>query len=188
MDLALATDVLAHPTTEYVTAPLALEAIYRQHFAFVYRTAARLAGPGFDAEDIAQEVFLVVSRKLDTYDGRAAVTTWLCGITINVVRAARRRQRRRRLFERGGPDVDEPVRAPDSVEVDQARRIAYQILGQLGARHREVLILSEFQELSCDEIAAVVGCKTATVWSRLHYARKEFARRLEKRGLGGGGR
>src|SRR5438045_9516522 len=89
--------------------PLMLEAVYRDHFEFVYRKAARLGGPGFDAEDASQEVFLIVARKLHTYDGTSLVTTWLYGITFNVVRALRRRLRLRRLFERSaGPLPDPP--------------------------------------------------------------------------------
>jgi RNA polymerase sigma-70 factor (ECF subfamily) len=160
---------------------LTLEAIYREHFDFVYRKAARLGGPGLDAEDAAQEVFLVVARKLHTYDGNALVTTWLYGITHNVVRSMRRRQRLRSLFERHEDKADAPVRSLDRVEVLEAHRIAYQILDKLAPKKREVFILAEFEGLTCDEIAVLVGAKTETVWSRLHYARQEFSSRLEAR-------
>jgi RNA polymerase sigma-70 factor (ECF subfamily) len=160
---------------------LTLEAVYREHFDFVYRKAARLGGPGLDAEDAAQEVFLVVARKLDTFDGSSLVTTWLYGITHNVVRAMRRRIRIRRLFERENDAVDVPVRSLDRVEVLQAHRIAYEILEKLAPKKREAFILAEFEGLSCDEIAQLVGAKTETVWSRLHYARQEFSKRLEAR-------
>lgn len=167
-----------------VTPPLTLEEIYREHFDFVYRKAARLGGPGFDAEDAAQEVFLIVARRLDTFDGSSAFTTWLYGITLNVVRRARRRAMVRRLFELRSPAREEAVSGPDHVEVSQARRIAYDVLDKLSAPHREVFILAEFEGLSGDEIAALMECKVETVWSRLHYARKEFSRRLAARGFG----
>jgi len=162
-----------------------LEAIYREHFDFVYRKAARMGGPGFDAEDAAQEVFLVVSRKLDTFNGTSAMTTWLYGITLNVVRRARRRARIKRLFEHREQAHEEPAHVePDRAEVSEAKKLAYAILDKLSVKHREVFILSEFEGLSCEEIGQLVGCKVETVWSRLHYARKEFAERLHKRGLG----
>src|SRR5947207_4439726 len=82
------------------TVSLALEDVYRDHFDFVYRQAARLGGPVIDAEDAAQEVFMVVARKLDTFDASSLVTTWLYGITLNVVRSLRRRARVRKWFER----------------------------------------------------------------------------------------
>jgi RNA polymerase sigma-70 factor (ECF subfamily) len=162
--------------------PLTLDAVYREHFDFVFRMAARLGGPGLDAEDASQEVFLIVARKLDTFDGSSLVTTWLYGITLNVVRSMRRRQRLRRLFERDdAPQADVPLQSVDRAEVMEAHRIAYAILDKLAPKKREVFILAEFEGLSCEEIAKVVGTKTETVWSRLHYARQEFAKRLAAR-------
>jgi RNA polymerase sigma-70 factor, ECF subfamily len=166
--------------------PLALlfEDVYRQHFEFVYHRAARLGGPSIDAEDAAQEVFLVVARKLDTFDGTSLVTTWLYGITLNVVRAMRRRAFLRRLWEQRAVVSNEPaIQSVDRAEVMAAQRIAYQILDSLSPKKREVFILAEFEELSCGEIAAIVGAKTETIWSRLHYAREDFMRGLEQRKL-----
>ena len=182
--LAMALDFRPTGQRSAVSRPLSLDAVYREHFNFVYRKALRLGGPGLDADDAAQEVFLVVARKLDTYDGTSAVTTWLYGILLNVIRRARRRAMMQRLFERGGPSDDDVVREPDRVEVSEARRIAYAILDKLSTKHREVFILSEFEGLTCEEIGRIVDCRVETVWSRLHYARKEFASRLAKRGLG----
>ncbi len=165
-------------------APLTLEEVYRDHFDFVYRQAARLGGPGLDAEDAAQEVFMVVARKLDTFDSTSLITTWLYGITLNVVRSMRRRVRIRRLFELGQSEEtksDVPVRSLDRAEVLDAHRIAYEILDKLAPKKREAFILAEFEGLSCEEIAQLSGTKTETVWSRLHYARKEFAERLAAR-------
>jgi RNA polymerase sigma-70 factor (ECF subfamily) len=160
---------------------LTLDAVYREHFDFVFRMAARLGGPTIDAEDATQEVFLIVARKLDTYDGSSLVTTWLYGITLNVVRSLRRRTRLRRLFERDDVKADVPIQSVDRAEVREAHRIAYAILDKLAPKKREVFILAEFEGLSCDEIAQIVGTKTETVWSRLHYARREFEKRLESR-------
>ena len=162
-------------------APLALEDVYRDHFDFVFRQASRLGGPGIDAEDAAQEVFMVVARKLDTFDSTSLITTWLYGITLNVVRSLRRRARIRRLFELGQTEErksDLPVRSVDRAEVLDAHRIAYAILDKLAPKKREAFILAEFEGLSCEEIAQLSGSKTETIWSRLHYARKEFAERL----------
>jgi RNA polymerase sigma-70 factor (ECF subfamily) len=161
-------------------AVLTLEAIYRAHFDFVYRKAARLGGPYVDPEDVAQEVFLVVGRRLDSFDRSSLITTWLYGITLNVVRAHRRRQRIRSLFERRSePVADAPLRSIDRAEVAEAHRIAYQILDKMAPKKREVFILAEFEGLTCEEIGKIVDAKTETIWSRLHYARAEFARRLD---------
>jgi RNA polymerase sigma-70 factor (ECF subfamily) len=162
--------------------PLVLEQVYQAQFDFVFQLAKRLGGSGFDAEDAAQEVFLVVSRKIDTFNGTSQVRTWLYGITLNVVRSQRRRNRLRRWFEGTSKDiVEHPICSVDRAEVMQAHRIAYDILDRMAPKKREVFILAEFEELSCDEIAKIVGAKTETVWSRLHYAREEFSRRLAAR-------
>ncbi|MDB4967449.1 MAG: hypothetical protein JWN44_3138 [Myxococcales bacterium] len=163
------------------TAPLALEDVYRDHFDFVFRQAARLGGPAIDAEDAAQEVFMVVARKLETFDASSLITTWLYGITLNIVRAQRRRARIRRIFELGEEKSEVPVRSLDRAEVLDAHRIAYEILDKLAPKKREAFILAEFEGLSCEEIAQLTDSKTETVWSRLHYARKEFSDRLAAR-------
>jgi RNA polymerase sigma-70 factor (ECF subfamily) len=163
------------------TASLTLEGVYREHFDFVWRMAGRLGGPHLDAEDAAQEVFLIVARKLETYDGSSLVTTWLYGITLNVVRAMRRRQRLRRLFERDEPKADVPLQSVDRAEVMEAHRIAYEILDKINPKKREAFILAEFEGLSCEEIARICNTRTETVWSRLHYARQEFEERLAAR-------
>ena len=72
-----------------------------------------------------------------------------------------------------------PVRSLDRAEVLDAHRIAYAILDKLAPKKREAFILAEFEGLSCEEIAQLTGSKTETVWSRLHYARKEFSERLD---------
>jgi RNA polymerase sigma-70 factor (ECF subfamily) len=162
--------------------PLTLEAVYRNHFDFVYRKALRLGGPRVDAEDVAQEVFLIVARKLETFDGSSQLTTWLYGITLNVVRAARRRQRLLGWFEsKQALPLEIPIETIDRAEVRAAHRIAYEILDKMSAKKREVFILAEFEGLGCDEIARIVDTKTETVWSRLHYAREEFSQAVARR-------
>ena len=161
-------------------ASLTLEALYIEHFAFVYRAATRIGGPSVDPEDVAQEVFIVAHRKLHTFDGSAQVTTWLYAITLNIARSMRIRcwARRARDLELVPPKATSEL---DRIEVRDAHHIAYEILDAMPTKKREVFILAEFEDLSCAEIAAIVGVQTETVWSRLHYARKEFSERLARR-------
>jgi RNA polymerase sigma-70 factor (ECF subfamily) len=169
------------PTAAASLRPLVFEEVYRAHFDFVLSRAARLGGPDVDAEDAAQETFLIVARKLDTYDHSSQLTTWLYGITLNVVRGLRRKARIRRLWDRREVVDPEPiVESIDRAELRDAHRIAYAILDKMSAKKRDVFILAEFDGLTCEEIALIVGVKTETVWSRLHYARAEFSARLQK--------
>ncbi|HZS38315.1 MAG TPA: sigma-70 family RNA polymerase sigma factor, partial [Polyangia bacterium] len=148
-NLRLATMPIEREDPRPAAPPLTLDGVYREHFDFVFRMAARLGGPGLDAEDASQEVFLIVARKLDTFDGSSLVTTWLYGITLNVVRSMRRRQRLRRLFERDdAPQADVAIQSVDRAEVMEAHRIAYAILDKLAPKKREVFILAEFEGLS----------------------------------------
>lgn len=159
---------------------LTLEELYRDHFDFVYRIAKHLGGNELHPEDVAQDVFLVVSRKLESYRPLSRVTTWLYGITHNVVRSHRRRLRIERFFRADESEGDDVANSegPDVAEVADAWEIASGVLQQLSEKKRDVFVLAELEGLSCAEIAAIVGSREQTVWSRLHYARKEFDRRL----------
>ena len=160
-----------------------LAEIYRDHFDFVYRVAKRLGGSKLDPEDVAQEVFVVVSRRLDSYDAASAqVTSWLYGITFNVVRALRRRLRielSHRADEADGRDV--PVVSLETAELQEAWRVANDVLAAMAPKKRDVFVLAEFEGLTCGEIGRIVGAPEETVWSRLHYARRDFARKLALR-------
>jgi RNA polymerase sigma-70 factor (ECF subfamily) len=174
--------------SESVSQPLplpprpSLEEVYREHFDFVFRVAKRLGGWRLDAEDVTQQVFLVVERRLESFDATAQLTTWLYGITFNVVRAMRRRLRLELNYRADEAEAAHvPVQSLDRAELDDAARIADDILQTMAAKKRDVFVLAEFEGLSCAEIATIVGTKEQTVWSRLHYARREFSARLAQR-------
>jgi RNA polymerase sigma-70 factor (ECF subfamily) len=165
---------------------LAWKTLHDAHFDFVYRVARRLGVPDHEAEDICQEVFLVAFRRLDSFgDGRFA--SWLYRITANVVSQRHRRARVRRFLnalvggehEPAAPTAT-PERAVEAHEIDEGVR---QILERLAPKKREVFALFELEGLSGEEIASQVGCRLETVWTRLHYARREFARLARKQGL-----
>jgi RNA polymerase sigma-70 factor (ECF subfamily) len=159
-----------------------LEQVYVEHFDFVYRVAKRLGGWRLDPEDVAQQVFLVVERRLASFDATSQMTTWLYGITFNVVRAQRRRLRLELLHRADEAEAQHvAVQSLDRAELDDAARIADEILATMPAKKRDVFVLAEFEGLGCAEIARIVGTREQTVWSRLHYARREFSARLAAR-------
>src|SRR5262245_22541086 len=91
--------------------------LYDAHFEFVYRVARRLGTPESEAEDVAHDVFVVVYKKLDRFEG-GRLTTWLYRITANVVSDRHRRRRVRRAFESfrvwiGGEAPDSPERSAE---------------------------------------------------------------------------
>jgi len=166
--------------------PLDVTAIHAAHADFVWATLQRFGVRDADLEDMLQEVFIVVHRRLDSYDGTSKVTTWLFGIAMRVAAAHRRKAhvRRERAVEEVPEEGMDRSSAPDDPEQAAMRRQARarldEILDGMDLDRRAVFVMFEIEELSCDEIAALMGVPTGTVYSRLHKARKEFEASLAR--------
>jgi RNA polymerase sigma-70 factor (ECF subfamily) len=164
---------------------LTFDDVYRSYAPFVWRNARRL-GVSFGAvEDVMQEVFLVVHRRLPEFEERTSVRAWLSAILIRVVRAHRRKNR---AADTAPPLPDADVladrRSPGPEEVagrDEAVRELYAILARMNEERREVLVLSELEELSAPEIAQALQVNVNTVSWRLRKARQEFERMVVRR-------
>ncbi len=160
--------------------PQALDRFYREHASQVLAWVIRLGGTRIDSEDTAHEVFLVALRRLHTFRGESALTTWLFGITRNVVNNARRKAALRRFV--GIDEVAEPAATTPGADdhVDQVRRrhLVQVALERLNARQREVLVLADLEGRSAPEVSAMLDVPVGTVYSRLHHARKAFAKSL----------
>jgi RNA polymerase sigma-70 factor (ECF subfamily) len=161
--------------------PPDVASLYRLYAAKVGRWAARLGGPSIEVEDIVQEVFLVAKRRLVSFrsDGGGSVTTWLFRATERIVKAARRKQRLRRLFGGAPADDEAPTAVAGPIPSDELERrqeIAhvYRVLDRLPERQRKVLILFEMEGLSTHEIAALIGARVGTVRVWLYRARAAF--------------
>jgi RNA polymerase sigma-70 factor (ECF subfamily) len=158
--------------------------LYDAHFDFVFRTARRLGIPDGELDDVVQETFLIAFRKLDSFaEGR--FSTWLYRITAHVVSGRHRRRRvREALLSLWSKGQKTSVSGPDAlVESQEAQRQVSEVLARMAPKKREVFALFELEGLSGEEIAERVGCRVDTVWSRLHYARKEFESIARKRGF-----
>jgi RNA polymerase sigma-70 factor, ECF subfamily len=144
----------------------------------VLRWIRALGGPEADREDIAQEVFLVASRRLHAFDG-SNPAAWLYRITQRQVRDFRRRTWIKKIFTREHTDAVEAL--PDdgssparALERKQNQRILYGLLSKMNVDRRAAFVLFEIDGLSGEEIAKIQGVAVNTVWKRLHVARKEF--------------
>ena len=135
-----------------------------------------------DIDDVCQEVFVQVYRYLATFESRADVRTWLYRICLSQAGRLRRRARVTRLvaslFPKGDMQGAEPSEGPGISDHEAQRRVRF-ALDRLGDKHRAVLLLFEVEGLSGEEIAKVMECPVATVWSRLHYARRSFTEAVE---------
>jgi len=171
----------AQPTAPAVAhAPLDFEHIYTQHFHHVCRWARALGGLDADLDDLAQEVFLVVRRKLGSFEG-PSMSAWLYGITRKTVSDYRRRAWMRRLLSGGRKSLDAerepaPRAALGSVERWEAQRELQGVLAKMSAVRRSAFVLFEVEGYSGEEIAELEQIPLATVYTRLHHARKDFLR------------
>jgi RNA polymerase sigma-70 factor (ECF subfamily) len=163
---------------------LALDDVYEVWFHNVCRWARAFGGMDADLDDLAQEVFLVVQRKLSAFDGEN-LGGWLYKITERTVSDYRRRAWFRHLWSRRGElrdDIGSRSTERD-LEAREARRVVARVLQCMSAKRRVAFVLFEIEGYSGDEIAVLEGVPVATIWTRLHEARKEFAERMRKEGV-----
>jgi RNA polymerase sigma-70 factor (ECF subfamily) len=152
-----------------------LEQVYREHADFIWRLLRHLGVAEEHRDDVFHEVFLVVHRRLADHDERSSLTTWLFGITRNVVLHHRRSQARhlRRLTV-----APEPTRGPgpeEHVARLEAHALVDRFLATLADDQRIAFALAEIEGLHAPEIAAHLGVNLNTFYSRLITLRKRFA-------------
>ena len=181
----------AHVGRPETAQPLEVRTIYREHGRFVWLSLQRLGVHPSDLDDVAQDVFMVVHRRLDTFDRRARVSTWLFGICMRVAANYRRRRRWTHEVLSGGGEDDRPsaLAAADDVLVRREQReLAERALNRLEIAKRATFVMFEIESLSCLEIAELMNVPVGTVYSRLHSARrqleKNLSRELARRRLG----
>ncbi len=155
-----------------------LPAFYSDWFEAVLKWVRALGGQESELEDIAQEVFLVVRKRIDTFDGRNPAG-WLYQITRRKVRDFRQLSWIKKVFTRDHVDsVDDlPFNGEGpagELERKQTQRVLYAILSKMNKDRRATFVLFEIDGLSGEDIARIHGVPVNTVWSRLHKARKEF--------------
>jgi RNA polymerase sigma-70 factor, ECF subfamily len=166
---------------------LDLSGIYEAHSDFVWRTLQRLGVRESDLEDVLQEVFVVVHRRLNTFNGTSEMSTWLFGIALRVAAAYRRRAHRR--FEEPVESVPLPAGDarpdPEQLAADrQARERLAGILERMDLEKRAAFVMFEIEGISCPEIARITGVPVGTVYSRLSAARHEFEAAVRRLNIG----
>jgi RNA polymerase sigma-70 factor (ECF subfamily) len=161
-------------------APLDFTRVYESWFDPCLRWLRALGIADTDLEDLGQEVFVIVERKLARFEGDR-LQTWIYRIAVRVASDHRRRAWVRRLWGRGSRvDFDDlQCRAPgpgpvELLEHKEARRQLDTILARMSEKRRVAFSLFEIEGYSGEEIAVLLDVPLATVWTRLHHARKEF--------------
>jgi RNA polymerase sigma-70 factor (ECF subfamily) len=161
--------------------------LYQRLRGVVYRFARQMSGSANVAEDVTQEVFLILLRKAELYDpNRGALSTYLVQITRNEI--LRRLGRDRALVSLDEDEWEEDLSPDESLIVksdplgnlvrDEEIESVRQAVLALPLHYREVVVLCELEEMSYTEAAALLGCAVGTVRSRLHRARALLKERL----------
>jgi RNA polymerase sigma-70 factor, ECF subfamily len=163
-------------------APLDFSRVYEAWFDPCLRWLRALGIPDADLEDVGQEVFVVVRRKLAVFEGDR-LAAWLYRITARTASDHRRRAWFRRLWTRGSRiELDGLVAGGDGpaeiLERREAVRLLDGILARMSDKRRVAFSLYEIEGYSGEEIAVLLDVPVATVWTRLHHARKEFLARV----------
>jgi len=167
---------LSQRPTSARAADARLRVLVDTQFDFIWRSLRRLGVPATDADDCAQQVFLVASRKLDDILP-GCERPFLFSTALRVASGARRsRTRRREVFD----EVDDPqdsAPSPEQIaEKKRERALLDEVLDRLPMDLRAVFVLFELEELPSAEIAEVLAIPLGTVASRLRRARDEFQR------------
>jgi len=154
--------------------------IYREHHAFVWRSLHHFGLRGDEISDAIQEVFIVVHRKFDEYDGHTPIRSWLYGIARRVGSDHRKRGQRRAARLQWGTRLDENPTKTNAFERVNAAAMVDRLLEVLDDDKREVFVLSEVEGMTAPEIAQALGVNLNTIYARLRAARLRFQRELER--------
>ena len=155
---------------------MTFEEAYRAHFAFVWRSLRRMGIREEDVADVAQEVFIVVHRKLPEFAGRSKLTTWLYGVCFRVASERRRAAPRPPLAEQeAAAFIGRPADPGATAERNQGLAILERVLDRIPDEQRAVFCLFELEGMTGEEIAEALQIPLGTAYSRLRLARVAFS-------------
>jgi RNA polymerase sigma-70 factor, ECF subfamily len=156
-------------------------AVYRRRQASIYRYAFHLSGDPDVAAEVVQETFLSLLRDAGRLDAaRGTVLSWLFAVARNqVLKQLRGRRQHLSLEDEDQGELVAGGCLVAELEQEQLSSRLRETMATLPPVYREVLVLCDMQELSYEEVAAIAGCPTGTVRSRLHRARALLAGKLK---------
>ena len=175
----------------------ALEALMARYASRVYRVARAIARTEADAEEVVQDVFLTLATRIDRFEGRAALGSWIYRVATNAALVTRRRKRAQLevSLEDHLPTVKEDghrdgvrsylladwSQSPEAELADnEARGVLSRAIERLPEPYQVVLVLRDVEELSNEEAAEILGKSLATIKSRLHRARMALREQLTR--------
>ena len=163
---------------------VAFEEVYQRHHRRVYSICLRMLQNSYEAEDLTQDVFIQLYRKIGSFRGDSAFTTWLHRMTVNKVlmHFRKRTVKFEKTTEEGEtpvqivPGTDNPFRMPvvDKIALENA-------IDQLPTGYKNVFVLHDVEGFEHEEVANILGCSVGTSKSQLHKARLKLRKLLKKK-------
>ncbi|HZH33450.1 MAG TPA: RNA polymerase sigma factor [Pyrinomonadaceae bacterium] len=162
----------------------AFEEIYQRHHRRVYSVCLRMLQNPTEAEDLTQEVFIQLYRKIGSFRGDSAFTTWLHRMTVNQVLMHFRK--RSVKYEKTTEEGETPVQVVTGTENHQKMPVVDKIaidnaIEQLPPGYRNVFVLHDIEGYEHEEVARILGCSVGTSKSQLHKARLKMRKLLQKK-------
>ncbi len=160
------------------------EEIYNRHHRRVYAICLRMLQNTAEAEDLTQDVFIQLYRKIGSFRGDSAFTTWLHRLTVNQVLMHFRK--RNVKFEKTTEEGETPVQVVGGTENPEKMPIVDKIalenaIEQLPAGYKNVFVLHDIEGYEHEEVARILGCSVGTSKSQLHKARLKLRKLLQKK-------
>lgn len=163
---------------------IAFEEIYQRHHRRVYSICLRMLQNAYEAEDLTQDVFIQLYRKIGSFRGDSAFTTWLHRMTVNQVlmHFRKRNVKYEKTTEEGetpdqivtGTSDPERMRIVDKIALESA-------IEQLPDGYKNVFLLHDVEGFEHEEVARILGCSVGTSKSQLHKARLKLRKLLKKK-------
>jgi RNA polymerase sigma-70 factor (ECF subfamily) len=179
--LPLGRDPMPPPAAHLASSepPLAVRCSFREvyddHFGFVWRSAANRGVPRAALDDVVQEVFIVIHRKLPEFEGRSSLRTWIAAIVRRVIADyVKKRGNQPAGDERLEREPASELAPSEQLERKAAAQLLDALLAKMSEEQREVFLLHEIEQMSGTEIADLTGANENTVWTRLRAARRIF--------------
>ena len=163
---------------------LAMEALFARYRVRVFKFVLRFVRNEAIAEELNSDVFVDVWRQAGTFEGRAAVSTWIFSIARFKALNALQRRTEDELDEAKAETIEDDADDPETAlaKKDKAA-VLRQCLDALSSEHREIVSLVYYQHKSVEEVSGIVGIPEATVKTRMFYARKKLSELLAERGI-----
>jgi len=152
---------------------------FEEEFDYLHRAVRRLGVSGSDAEDLVQEVFLVMWRRWSDYQQDRPLRPWMVGIAAHLAHRHKRR-RLREVFGSRLETADDGPLAEERLASAAARNLVLRVLGELPSRHRIPLVMHEIEGLTITELTQLLDIPLATAYTRVRRARLAFAAVLQR--------